>query len=503
MTRIEHRGLGGAVLLALDYIYTANDLPVRIYESGSTVGTGITISTTFVYDRLRRLKEEQRCRGTTSCDLLYYDLEYWYDAGGNRIQKIDYDNGGVVYYTYDIAHPSLYGSNNNRLMKAETRDGDGSTVATTWYYYTAAGNVRWIVSDPPAGGGVQQQYMMGGGGGGGEGEDPLVEAEVAEGEATEPASLQTTDGSGGGMSMLTGGGGGCVGTTKYTATRFEYAKNGQTVTYVLGEEWCWDRNPEHCPDPGTYKVLWAREFRYDGARARYMNAPLDPVTLAPYNTTQKPTVWSDYDGDEAYGDFTVSGTGVVTNTDAYQPGLWRKVGTASEYLHSDMLGTLRQTTGSTGTPGTSRVFTAFGERLPGSATDRFGYVGAWGYQDTLDSTNGAEVFPFLHVGARYYDPSSGRFLQRDLIGIRGGKNVYQYARGIPTLRIDPLGLSVGLLPGPQKKPWDPGAPRQPGPNPRPPPQPAPPPSPPPPDDDDDSDIPPGWDPFDTASIAFW
>jgi hypothetical protein len=309
--------LGGAVLLALDYIYTGNDLPVRIYESGSTVGTGITISTTFVYDRLRRLKEEQRCRGTTSCSLLYYDLEYWYDAGGNRIQKIDYDNGGVVYYTYDIARPSLYGSNNNRLMKAETRDGDGSTVGTTWYYYTAAGNVRWIVSDPPAGGGVQQQYMMagpggtesgtavsavdefpvdgvttewpvdgdgldGGGGGGGEGEDPLVEAEVAEGEATEPASLQTTDGSGGGMSMLTGGGGGCVGTTKYTATRFEYAKNGQTVTYVLGEEWCWDRNPEHCPDPGTYKVLWAREFRYDGARARYMNAPLDPVTLAPY-----------------------------------------------------------------------------------------------------------------------------------------------------------------------------------------------------------------------------
>jgi hypothetical protein len=56
------------------------------------------------------------------------------------------------------------------------------------------------------------------------------------------------------------------------------------------------------------------------------------------------TVWSEYDGDEIYGDFTVSTAGVVTNTDQYEPGLWRKVGTASEYLHSDMLGTLRLTT---------------------------------------------------------------------------------------------------------------------------------------------------------------
>nr|WP_223964456.1 RHS repeat-associated core domain-containing protein [Burkholderia diffusa] len=44
---------------------------------------------------------------------------------------------------------------------------------------------------------------------------------------------------------------------------------------------------------------------------------------------------------------------------------------------------------------------------------------------------------------RYYDPSSGRFVSKDPIGLAGGVNVYQYAPN-PTLWIDPLGL--------QKKP---------------------------------------------------
>jgi len=182
----------------------------------------------------------------------------------------------------------------------------------------------------------------------------------------------------------------------------------------------------------------AREFRYDGARARYMNRKLSADLITDLGTT-----WSDYDGDEAYGDFTVSGS-TVTNTDSYEPELWRRVSGAPDYLHNDHLGTLRQTTGTTGFAGASRVFTAFGERLPGSATDRFGYVGAFGYQSHSipESPNPDTVFPFLHVGARYYDPSSGRFLQRDPIGIVGGLNVYAYARLSPTVWVDPEGLTV-------------------------------------------------------------
>jgi RHS repeat-associated protein len=122
-------------------------------------------------------------------------------------------------------------------------------------------------------------------------------------------------------------------------------------------------------------------------------------------------------------------------------------------------------TNTSGTAGASRVSTVFGERLPDSATDRFGYVGAWGYQDTLDSA-GAEVFPYLHVGARCYDPASGRFLQRDPIGIEGGLNVYGYVLSKPTTWIDPSGLQLdpGLYPEwfkPKPKPPGPPPPQSP------------------------------------------
>ena len=82
------------------------------------------------------------------------------------------------------------------------------------------------------------------------------------------------------------------------------------------------------------------------------------------------------------------------------------------------------------------AFTAFGERKVGtqnSTSTRFGYVGSFGYQASGE-------YPFLHVGARYYDPATGRFLQRDPIGMRGGLNVYSYVGARPTRRIDASGL---------------------------------------------------------------
>jgi hypothetical protein len=81
----------------------------------------------------------------------------------------------------------------------------------------------------------------------------------------------------------------------------DYFTNGQAVECVMGEVWTWEGNPEN--DPADYDVACARQFRYDGARQRYMNRALDPDDS--YGEIE--TVWSDYDGDYVYGDYTITG----------------------------------------------------------------------------------------------------------------------------------------------------------------------------------------------------
>jgi len=44
---------------------------------------------------------------------------------------------------------------------------------------------------------------------------------------------------------------------------------------------------------------------------------------------------------------------------------------------------------------------------------------------------------------RYYDPSTGRYLTPDPIGLRGGMNLFLYADANPIMFIDPTGLVCG------------------------------------------------------------
>jgi RHS repeat-associated protein len=164
---------------------------------------------------------------------------------------------------------------------------------------------------------------------------------------------------------------------------------------------------------------------------------LGPGSFQSGSLVELGALWTDYDGDEAYGDYRVSGT-TVTPYDSFEPGLWRVVNNVPAYLHNDTLGTLRRTSSSTAAPGTPRLFTAFGEKLA-TPPDRFGYVGSWGYQSHAE-------MPFLHVGYRYYGPDSGRFLQRDPIGIEGSINVFGYVGFLPTVSVDPLGLQASMSP---------------------------------------------------------
>ncbi|MCP4590268.1 MAG: hypothetical protein GY842_05970 [bacterium] len=187
---------------------------------------------------------------------------------------------------------------------------------------------------------------------------------------------------------------------------------------------------------------FAREFRYDGGRQRYLVRGLDPVT---YDVMSE--VWSDYLGNDVYADYEVDAGGVVTELTSYLAGHWQTDAqtAASTFLHADHLGTTRALTDSAGAlvSGSARLYTAFGEVVtpPTTEATRYGFAGAWGYESGAGLWgDGASAPNFLHVGARYYAPSLGRFLQRDPIGVAGGLNVYAYVENAPTNHVDPLGL---------------------------------------------------------------
>jgi RHS repeat-associated protein len=118
------------------------------------------------------------------------------------------------------------------------------------------------------------------------------------------------------------------------------------------------------------------------------------------------------------------------------------------YFHGDQIATTRHLTDGSADIVRSRVTTAFGEPVyeDGAVGTRYAYAGGWGYEsfDALDWGTGELStplgFPYLHVGKRWYAPETGRFLERDPIGINGGMNVFAYGRQQPVTTADPSGL---------------------------------------------------------------
>ena len=86
-------------------------------------------------------------------------------------------------------------------------------------------------------------------------------------------------------------------------------------------------------------------------------------------------------------------------------------------------------------------FDAFGVGSSSSSpTEPLGYGAQWGCY--TDRETGLVL-----MGFRYYDPGTGRFLNRDPIGQAGGVNLYSYTANNPVVNADPEGLILNYIAG--------------------------------------------------------
>ncbi len=141
-----------------------------------------------------------------------------------------------------------------------------------------------------------------------------------------------------------------------------------------------------------------------------------------------------YDGEDILLEY--DGSNVLQARFAHGQGIDEPIavtkGSNTFFYHQDGLGSVTDLTDTAGVTAKSYSYDAYGNILesPGTVDQPYTYTGR-----ELDAESG-----LLYYRARYYDPATGRFLQKDAAGFSGGINFYAYVGANPTIFVDPFGL---------------------------------------------------------------
>ena len=157
-----------------------------------------------------------------------------------------------------------------------------------------------------------------------------------------------------------------------------------------------------------------------------------------------PDRWMQYDGVRPVLEGTLSGDTFTTlnryvleGASYYDPLISASIGGSSRFYLYDGLGSTRQLLDANQAVTDTYQYEAFGNSMgsTGSTPNPYRYVGSLGYYQTGSS--------LMHLGARYYLPEIGRFVQRDP---RFGASGYRYAYCTPPNPLastDPTGYAIG------------------------------------------------------------
>ncbi len=148
--------------------------------------------------------------------------------------------------------------------------------------------------------------------------------------------------------------------------------------------------------------------------------------------------WSFNPGQSPKVSLLASLNGTV-NADAVRFIAGDAIGGDIAYSHGDRLGTIQKLTDTSGTLVWDRTARPFGETVSISAAS--GVAQMLRFPGQYADETGLSYNYF-----RDYDPTLGRYLESDPIGLAGGINMYGYVSGNPIGKIDPSGENAAALP---------------------------------------------------------
>ncbi|MBC3931932.1 hypothetical protein H8K43_09635 [Undibacterium sp. CY22W] len=111
-------------------------------------------------------------------------------------------------------------------------------------------------------------------------------------------------------------------------------------------------------------------------------------------------------------------------------------------IHTDHLNTPRVITDSNGTPVWRWDSAPFGETLPDENPQKTGSTSNFVFNLRFAGQYFDRETNLHYNYFRDYDPQTGRYIQSDPIGLRGGLNAYLFDDANPISNTDPLGLST-------------------------------------------------------------
>jgi len=181
---------------------------------------------------------------------------------------------------------------------------------------------------------------------------------------------------------------------------------------------------------GTSTPAFTSTYRYDGLGRR-----IEKVANASTGSAQAgQTTRYIYDGEDILLEY--DGANVLQARYTHGPGIDEPIavtkGGATFFYHQDGLGSVTDLTDATGATAKSYSYDAYGTILesPGTVEQPYTYTGR-----EFDAESG-----LYYYRARYYDPASGRFLQKDPVWLpTKNTNRYPYVDSNPINNMDPSG----------------------------------------------------------------